>query len=83
MLWDLNLEIGHSVRTIEQAIEQKREDVTFATSLLESRLIFGNHIEFEKAQKSFHRKACMGLCSLLQKYKSKIYAKNVMVRLII
>lgn len=48
MLWDLNLEIGHSVRTIEQAIEQKREDVTFATSLLESRLIFGNHIEFEK-----------------------------------
>ncbi|MEM7392163.1 MAG: hypothetical protein AAF492_07415, partial [Verrucomicrobiota bacterium] len=24
MLWDLNLEIGHSVRTIEQAIEQKR-----------------------------------------------------------
>ena len=48
MLWDLNLEIGHSVRTIEQALEQKREDVTFATSLLESRLIFGNHIEFEK-----------------------------------
>ncbi|MAB62327.1 MAG: [protein-PII] uridylyltransferase, partial [Pseudoalteromonas sp.] len=51
MLWDLNLEIGHSVRTIEQALEQKREDVTFATSLLESRLIFGNHIEFEKLKK--------------------------------
>ncbi|MFY8272646.1 [protein-PII] uridylyltransferase [Pseudoalteromonas sp. SSDWG2] len=47
-LWDLNLEIGHSVRTRAQAIEQKREDVSFATSLLESRLIFGNHIEFEK-----------------------------------
>ncbi|WOC25181.1 [protein-PII] uridylyltransferase [Pseudoalteromonas sp. N1230-9] len=51
MLWDLNLEIGHSVRTIEQALEQKREDVTFATSLLESRLIFGNHIEFEKLKR--------------------------------
>ncbi len=51
MLWDLNLEIGHSVRTIEQVYEQKREDVTFATSLLESRLIFGNHIEFEKLKK--------------------------------
>ena len=48
LLWDLNLEIGHSVRTREQVLEQKKEDVSFATSLLESRLIFGNHIEFEK-----------------------------------
>ncbi len=47
LLWDLGLEIGHSVRTIEQALEQKRNDVHFATSLLESRLIFGNHIAFE------------------------------------
>ncbi|TMP27036.1 [protein-PII] uridylyltransferase [Pseudoalteromonas rubra] len=48
LLWDLNLDIGHSVRTHEQVLEQKREDVHFTTSLLESRLICGNHVEFER-----------------------------------
>ncbi|CAM4107870.1 [protein-PII] uridylyltransferase [Pseudoalteromonas byunsanensis] len=48
LLWDLNLEIGHSVQTHEQVLEQKKQDVHFTTSLLESRLICGNHIEFER-----------------------------------
>ncbi|MBQ4880002.1 [protein-PII] uridylyltransferase [Pseudoalteromonas luteoviolacea] len=47
-LWDLNLDIGHSVRTHEQVLEQKRKDVHFTTSLLESRLICGNLVEFER-----------------------------------
>ncbi|MBQ4844533.1 MULTISPECIES: [protein-PII] uridylyltransferase [unclassified Pseudoalteromonas] len=48
LLWDLNLEIGHSVRTHEQVLDQKKQDVHFTTSLLESRLICGNHVEFER-----------------------------------
>lgn len=48
LLWDLNLEIGHSVRTHDQVLEQKKQDVHFTTSLLESRLICGNHVEFER-----------------------------------
>ncbi|MDK1285685.1 [protein-PII] uridylyltransferase [Pseudoalteromonas umbrosa] len=47
-LWDLNLDIGHSVRTHEQVLEQKSKDVHFTTSLLESRLICGNLVEFER-----------------------------------
>ncbi len=41
-LWDINLEIGQSVRSI---IENKREalkDITIATALLESRTVFGD-----------------------------------------
>lgn len=42
MLWDLSLDIGHSVRTIEQCIEGAAGDVTIATNLLESRSLHGN-----------------------------------------
>ncbi|WP_082868940.1 MULTISPECIES: [protein-PII] uridylyltransferase [unclassified Oleiphilus] len=41
LLWDLSLEIGHSVRTIDECIEQASLDVTIATNLLETRTISG------------------------------------------
>ena len=41
-LWDLNLDIGHSVRTISESIEQARLDITIATNLLETRTIAGD-----------------------------------------
>ncbi len=50
-LWDLRLDIGHSVRTLEQTIEQKKQDVNFATSLLESRLVCGTDAAYNRLQK--------------------------------
>ena len=41
LLWDLQLDIGHSVRTIDECIEQAKGDVTIATNLLETRTIAG------------------------------------------
>lgn len=40
-LWDCGIEIGHSVRTLDQCIEEAYNDVTVATNLLESRIISG------------------------------------------
>ena len=40
-LWDIGLEIGHSVRTVEQCAEQARKDLTIATTLMEARLLAG------------------------------------------
>lgn len=42
LLWDLALDIGHSVRTIDECIEQAKLDVTIATNLLETRTISGD-----------------------------------------
>lgn len=41
-LWDVGLEIGHSVRSIRDCIKEARSDVTTMTNLLESRHLSGN-----------------------------------------
>jgi len=42
LLWDIGLEIGHSVRTLPQCVEIARNDITVATSIMESRTIAGD-----------------------------------------
>ena len=41
LLWDMNLNIGHSVRTIDECREEAAKDITIATNLMESRTIIG------------------------------------------
>lgn len=43
MLWDIGLEIGHSIRTVEQCIVEAA-DVTVQTNLHEARLVTGSRI---------------------------------------
>ena len=49
VLWDLGLDIGHSVRTLKQAKDQAREDVVTMTNMLEFRKLIGDedlHLEY-------------------------------------
>lgn len=41
LLWDLRLDIGHSVRSIAESKQAARDDVTILTNLLETRTIAG------------------------------------------
>ncbi len=40
-LWDIGLEVGHSVRSLAECIEQSARDITIETNLLEARLLCG------------------------------------------
>ncbi len=53
-LWDIGLEVGHSVRTIAECIELAGQDVTVQTSLLEARLLSGNRDLFRGFTKAMH-----------------------------
>jgi [protein-PII] uridylyltransferase len=41
-LWDIGLEVGHSVRTVEECAQESIADVGVMTTLLEARLLAGN-----------------------------------------
>ena len=52
LLWDLGLKIGHSTRSINEAITTGRDDQTVMTSFLEMRLVCGNSALWTKLSKA-------------------------------
>ena len=46
--WDTGLEIGSSVRSVEECVAEARRDVTVQTALLESRRVCGDRGVFER-----------------------------------
>jgi len=46
-LWDIGLEVGHSVRNIRDCVSAAKTDITIATNLMEARLITGSEKLFD------------------------------------
>lgn len=52
--WDIGLEIGHSVRTVQECLDEAAGDITVQTALLEARLLSGNEKLFGVFQKRLY-----------------------------
>ena len=50
-LWDIGLDVGHSVRSVKDCAREAKSDITVATNLMESRFLAGNRELFESMQK--------------------------------
>lgn len=50
LFWDIGLEIGHSIRTVDECLSESDADITVQTSLLEARLVTGNRKLFRLLQ---------------------------------
>ncbi|HKU48162.1 MAG TPA: [protein-PII] uridylyltransferase, partial [Burkholderiales bacterium] len=55
-MWDIGLEIGHSVRTVPGCVEAAAGDVTIATTLLESRYLAGSRALFRGLERELAAK---------------------------
>jgi len=53
--WDTGLDIGSSVRQVEECVAEAARDVTVQTSLLESRLVAGSRRSFDALQEALTR----------------------------
>jgi [protein-PII] uridylyltransferase len=53
LLWDLGLEIGSAIRTVDECMRESAADITVQTSLLEARLVDGDGALFAQLQKRY------------------------------
>ena len=53
LFWDLGLEVGHSIRTVDECLAESAGDITIQTALLEARLLCGSRTLFLSLQKRF------------------------------
>jgi [protein-PII] uridylyltransferase len=51
-LWDLRLDVGYSVRTIQDCLEMSNSDMTVKTAILDTRYICGNKTLLKDLQKT-------------------------------
>jgi [protein-PII] uridylyltransferase len=60
MLWDVGFKVGHSTRSIDEAIKLANADVLTKTSLLESRFLAGDHRRHSKFRREFFERCVRG-----------------------
>ena len=73
-LWDIGLEVGHSVRTIDDCQQESLADISVATTLLEARLLAGPELLFSAMKRAL---APDHIWSAAQFYEGKVKEQQV------
>ncbi|HUI06515.1 MAG TPA: [protein-PII] uridylyltransferase [Verrucomicrobiae bacterium] len=60
MLWDVGLKVGHSTRSINEAITQANKDMQSKTSMIESRLLVGDQKIYELFRQALIKECVKG-----------------------
>ncbi|MBT7953987.1 MAG: [protein-PII] uridylyltransferase [Rhodospirillaceae bacterium] len=60
MLWDMGLKVGHSTRSIDDAIRLAKQDLTIRTSILDARWLWGDQQLFGELTKRFQDEIVSG-----------------------
>jgi [protein-PII] uridylyltransferase len=60
MLWDVGLKVGHSTRSIGEAVVQANRDMQSKTSMIESRLLAGDEKIYESFRKTLIKECVKG-----------------------
>ncbi len=59
-LWDLGLTVGHSVRSVDEAVRLSRADLTIRTALLEARFLDGDRALYAELRRRFWEEVVPG-----------------------
>jgi [protein-PII] uridylyltransferase len=59
-LWDLQLKVGHSSRSLDEMVRMSRADLTIRTAMLEGRYIWGDQALFDEARHRFFAEVVSG-----------------------
>ena len=60
LLWDLGLKVGHSVRSVDDCLRLARTDTTIRTSLMETRLLWGEQSLYDTLRRRFVEEVTAG-----------------------
>ena len=57
LMWDIGLNVGHSVRSLSECVIEAKKDITVQTNLLESRLLTGEKSLYQRFTSETHHLA--------------------------
>ncbi|WP_324828655.1 [protein-PII] uridylyltransferase [Qipengyuania zhejiangensis] len=60
LMWDLGLKVGHSTRTMDEALRLSKEDLTIRTALLEGRYVWGDQELFDEGSRRYQAEVVRG-----------------------
>ncbi len=76
ILWDLGFKVGHSTRSVDEAIRLARSDVTVATATLEARWVWGDQGLFEELKERYQHEVVTGTGATFVEAKLAERAEN-------